>query len=266
MRRALAAAALSCLAAPAAAQVNIEPVADRVSDPGWSASLKGSLGFASGNSDFLDIGGDALVAHRTAHPRAAEDDGHAFRDRTLLQLNTRLLRAGEGDFVNHWFVHLRHTHMATLRAGVEVFGQLGDNRRLLQRWRVLGGAGGRFILADHERLRLWLGVGAMLEWEDREIDPAFDDPRYELDWRGTSYVGAALVLAPDTATLTNTVYLQPRLDDPADLQVLDELKLDLKITEAVSWFTTLAIRHDARPPADLAPTDLVTRNGIAISL
>jgi hypothetical protein len=48
--------------------------------------------------------------------------------------------------------------------------------------------------------------------------------------------------------LFNTLYVQPRVDDPGDLRVLDEAALVVGLAEHVSLKLAASVRVDTRPP------------------
>jgi len=258
-------AILLALMMPAQAQVNVEPIAAAASAPGWGFTWAGGLGVAAGNTSYVDLSTQSSVYFST--PLDADDpESTDFRDRIILNGNLASRRYDSGKVLDNRFVHLRYTRMQSHHLGFDVFGQVGNDRLLLQNWRILGGLGPRAVLVDTERAGLWLGSGYMIEWEDRAIGDEATDPRFELDHRWTTYITVRLDLLEDRLALVNTAYVQPRFDNFADVQLLDDLQLQITLTDALKWTTSLYLRYDSAPPSELAAGDLRLSNGLKLSL
>jgi hypothetical protein len=61
------------------------------------------------------------------------------------------------------------------------------------------------------------------------------------------------------------VYAQPRFDDLSDVRVLDELEIQAKVNDVVSFGTTLSELVDSRPPTGVRSTDLRLASELHIS-
>ncbi|MEN0067016.1 MAG: DUF481 domain-containing protein [Myxococcota bacterium] len=74
------------------------------------------------------------------------------------------------------------------------------------------------------------------------------------------------VLVPDELTLTETAYIEPRVDDPGDIQVINYFVLTSTITKALSMTGSLTVRHDSRPPLPVERTDVTLSWGLTLRL
>ncbi len=252
--------------ATASAQVNAETLAPVAEAPGLGLGWRGSFNLASGNADLVDVGND-LTAQWVTGFRAPPDDGEFwFRDRLLLYGHQLDRWVDDEVVLAERFAHLRYTRMLVPRLGVEGFAQAGNDVALLLLARAVAGGGVRVVALRSEHVDLWGGTGAMLEWE--HLDLPEDDPTDPtlLALRSTTYVTLRLLAADGRLTLSDTAYLQPRLDDPADVQVLDEARVDLKVVGSLSVGVALRLRYDSRPPAELAPLDLRWSNTATLQL
>lgn len=263
--------AWTSLGSAAHAQVNAETLVEGITKPGWGGGGKSTLAYARGNVDLLEVRGELSSYFATSHPDAPEgSDRFWFRDR-ILAYGSAGLKIVSGDrAANDGYAHLRYTRMQWLRAGGEVFGQAQyDQFRLLTR-RLLVGAGIRIVFANHDRFRGWLGTGSLIEFERRNIAPENRPPLGPdevsmINPRSSSYVTLLVPLIPEHLSLISTAYVQPRWDRPRDLQILQEAKLQVKVTKHLSISTDLSVRFDSRPPKTVERTDIRVGNSVLYS-
>lgn len=255
----------------ASAQMNAETFAESVTHPGIGGAGKSSFAFASGNVDLLEIRGDVSSYFATKHPDApAESERFWFRDRILVYGSAGLKIVSGEQAANDGYGHLRYTRMQWLRVGFEGYLQAQyDEFRLLQR-RLLAGAGVRVVFVNHERIRGWVGAGALIEFERRNIaaenqPPTGPDPVDMTNPRSSNYVTLLIGLVPKYLALINTLYVQPRWDQFRDVQILDEARLSLKVTDHLSVTTDLSVRFDSRAPKTVEKTDTRVGNGVVYS-
>ena len=258
-RALLAQIALGCLLfgfspeSHAAAQINTERL--RPGDPrsGASASLGASAAWKYGNVSLLQLDGKAAGLYY-AEPHSI----------LLSTLGTFGQQSGER-FASAAFAHLRWTAMWWSRIGSEVFAQLQYDEFLRLKLRELVGAGPRFVLVDTDSLRLAVGTGYMLEYE--QLDIAQDDPhpRTTLAHRSTSYVTLAAEVT-DRLQFGQTVYAQPRFDRPSDIRVLAEFELKVALNGTFALTTAFALRFDSDPPSEVDKLDLGLKNGLELTL
>ncbi|MFT6378246.1 MAG: hypothetical protein ACJARS_004910, partial [bacterium] len=92
------------------------------------------------------------------------------------------------------------------------------------------------------------------------------DPRREIDHRNSTYLALTVTPLPEQLTVQNTVYVQPRWDKPSDLQLINDFEVDLKVTQAVSFNTSLRLRYDSDAPSELVDLDYRLLNGLSVTL
>ncbi|MCB9687423.1 MAG: DUF481 domain-containing protein [Alphaproteobacteria bacterium] len=254
----------AALAGAAWAQVNAETLAPDAEAPGLGLGWRGSFNLAYGNADLVDVGNDLSTQWTDGFAAPPDDGRYWFRDRVLLY-GHQLDRWVTGDVVlAERFVHLRYTRMLVPRFGLDVFGQAGNDVSLLLLARVVGGGGVRVVAIRSDTFELWGGTGAMAEWEHRDV-PEAEEP-YMLNPRSTTYVTIRWDVVPDRFVVGGTGYLQPRFDDPADVQILEESRADVKLTDALSVGMAFRLRYDSRPPGELEPLDIRWSNTATLKL
>lgn len=250
MPRVLAVVALLSCWGAAAAQVNTERLRTALDDDGVAATLDASTAFATGNTEFLQIGLGGRV------------DTQLGSDAAFLVGRFDFARTDGASFVDKSFAHARYTAAVTGRLATEGFLQIERNRQQRLQSRRLLGAGVRLTLADADSASLAVGLTPMLEVE--VLDEALGGTQSAVV-RLSSYLSGRLALGPRTSA-SAVVYVQPRADAVGDVRVLGQAALDVGLTRAIALRTRLNVRHDARPPAEVERTDLTIENGLVLTL
>jgi hypothetical protein len=240
-------------ALPCAAQVNVERLRP-AGEPGLRTTLDGDFALRTGNTEIIELG----IAGRIDLQREASH--------TFLVANTRYARRDGVRFRNMAFSHLRHTHEVRRMVSVEGFAQVERDAYTLLQLRALVGSGVRLYYFRAEDAHLAHGIAVMAEHERLDaarIGPQ-DEPAVTVG-RLSSYLTLRTRLG-EHANLVNTAYVQPRLDDPADLRLLHEAALQVQLGPRVAFQTALNLRYDSRPPESVGSLDLTVRNGIVLRL
>jgi hypothetical protein len=241
----------------AAAQVNTEVLRDLSVDE-WRASVGGDLALEAGNVDLVEVGAHARFDVR-------REAAYAF-----FVGQVRYGVQNETTFKNRSFAHARLSRdLGACPAGVclvgEAFAQLQHDAFTLLQLRTLVGAGLRARLAHRPALGVYLGLTPMLEIENLDAARVERHPAHLTTARGSSYLSLHLAVT-DLVTLRQTLYVQPRLDAPGDLRVLEQARLEVQLTRALALVTSLNVHVDRRPPDGVEPLDLALRNGLRITL
>lgn len=249
---ALAAAVLSTPATARAGIVNVQSILTNEAEEGLSGSLTGSLDWRTGNVDLL-----LLSAAPTARYRSGDHLGIAIVKGELGE------RVGER-FIFRSFEHLRYRYSFTELILGEAFVQHTFDEFKRLRLRALFGAGPNVTLIGRDNLRVQFGVAYMLEYEELRDDGAIDAGETDLAHRASTYLTGAYEL-DDRVQLVNTVYAQPRLDDPSDVRLLDESELVVQLTEKLSLTTSFSMAYDRAPPAEIKRLDTALKTAITYS-
>ncbi len=237
---------------PALAQVNIEAQRREPADTGVAATLATDLQLRTGNVEHFRLAINGRVDYRTK--------------------TTSTFAVGRGDlglvgsnrFSNAGLFHLRTGWRWRPRLIPEAFAQINyDEPRLLD-LRALVGGGLRVGLTDMESVHLWVGTGYMLEYERLDLPDTARHPPTTTAHRWSSYL-AGRVRAGPNATFVATGYVQPKLDEPADLRILSDMSMGVSITQALSLTVGFSLRYDGRPPDNVEKLDTELRNGLTVA-
>lgn len=236
------------LATAASAQVNTERLRQSLGEDGVTVSLDASAAFATGNTEYLQVG------------LGGRADARLGRDLAFVVGRLDLARTDGESFLDRSFVHARYTAALGGPLAAEAFAQVERNRQQRLDARSLLGAGLRVSLVNADSAALAVGVTPMLEVERLDDDLGGGQDAVV---RLSSYLSGRVALDGRTA-LSAVVYGQPRADAPGDLRVLGQAAVDVGLTRAVALRVRVNIRHDSRPPAGVEPTDFSVENGLVV--
>lgn len=242
---------LPCLAS--AQIVNVQSLAGKPVDPGLSGNATLALDWQAGNTQIL--AGSAAVTN-------------FYRmDANLLLLTVSGAYGVKGTPDGAWaeepyqqkiFEHLRFRHTLSPAWSLEAFGQHEYDRWRRLKFRALGGVGGRWDSDPWDGAHVGVGLAYMAQWEELLKPKPGDLTGVHLEHRASSYVTGALELTK-AAAASLTTYLQPRLDDPADLRGLVEASLTVALTKRLQLKATYGLGYDLRPPQGVRGYDATTK-------
>jgi len=228
--------------------VNIED--ERLEDPpeGLTGSLNLSISGESGNQDTLTASGGLRADY--------------VRDtRQWISVASRRYGTSSGEVdTDESFVHLRRVSKLDSQRAWEAFLQGEQNPFRLLQWRGLLGAGLRFGPYEHTEpgTRHYLGLGSFMEWERRELP---EGSVHTETLRGNFYWNFRHQTEEGTR-LSQTLYLQPALDDWDDHRVMSQLGLTTPVTRRVDVQAGVVLRYDSQPPGDIERLDVSYEFGL----
>ncbi|NKB24785.1 MAG: DUF481 domain-containing protein [Kiritimatiellae bacterium] len=203
---------------------NISGMQGNVEQEGWGVSAK------------LDLYKDGITYFIVTDVQ----DNETFGNKTADSLTT----------------HLRNIRQWTPKVAWEGFVQYErDNVKRLNK-RVLVGTDGRFTLAKEEnKIESYLGVGAF--YFDEKLDGDEDDDGVRISTYFTYKHNIN-----ENLSVANTLYFQPKVDDMADLRILNHLTMQVKMTASMSLTSGLDFLHESEPAFGVEETDWIYRSGI----
>lgn len=232
--------------------VNVQALFDEATSPlGVSGGAELSMDWRTGSTKLVVARGLVLGQWRTAkHTVLGVVRGeYGFAQDELI--------------VSKFLEHLRYRYRFMDWLAGETFAQheIDAFRRL--RLRALVGAGPRFTLKSTEDASLVLGTAMMLEYEQLRHDDAPDAGAETLDLRLSNYVMGRVRLM-ENMSLTETLYVQPRLTRFSDVRLLNETLLLVEPNKRFTFSIGFILTYDAAPPATVPPMDTQLRSGIGV--
>ena len=168
-------------------------------------------------------------------------------------------------FKRRTFEHVRVRATLDCRWRWEAFAQheLDGIRRLAVR--ALTGTGPALQVVNTKNVSLLAGASYLFEYEqfDRRTG-ASDAGQREIAHRASLYVTGQQKIG-DSAAFIETLYVQPRIDEPRDLRLLGELTVTKKLSKRIALTDGLVIAYDHTPPEGVKRYDLQLRIGVLIT-
>lgn len=254
---------LLCWPALASASVNFEKRRRALVRPGWSLGLDVRGGLRRGNINVLELGADEFVGWQTERLGLLLLGEHRFRAQTLARAGMGFSDLPRARQIHAHMGHLRLFHRLTPRLSAEAFTQVEADELNLLRWRHLVGLGLRVRIVEREGLSVYAGTAYVPELEvlDRALFLAQPGGHGPINaWHRVGQV-LDVSVGRGPVRVVGTSYVQPRVDEPGDLRVLQEAALVVTVSERVAVKLAGSVRVDTRPPTYCAVA--VGRQGCA---
>lgn len=238
-------------ALPSSAQVNTEAMRVQLAR-GIDGALGAGFTLRQGNTELYIVDFNGRL------------DVYSGRHKGFVVGNVRFLQSINDVLVNNGFGHVRYNAFLKTWLIYEVFGQVEyDETRLLNQ-RMLTGTGLRFKVYKVEKSSIYLGTTPMLEHE--ALNPAkvtTQDPSTTVVRWSNYFVGRTETA--NNVVLGTTFYVQPRINEWADLRLLGDLSLNVLLNKYISFGVTMTYRYNSQPPANLKSYDLLLQNTLTVS-
>ena len=240
---------------PAAAQiVNVQgALAKAPEKDGAAAEVSAKLMWRTGNNPLIDLGGSGAVVVRRG------------RVIGLVLARGEYGRSNGVTLTEKTFEHLRARVTIDCRWRWEAFLQHEFDRFRRLSFRAVAGTGPALQLVDKPTLALLAGAAYMFELErlDRRMGVT-DGGEQRVSHRASVYLTGHEDLS-SSVSIVETVYAQPRLDDPADIRVLGELGVQSKLSSRIALKDSLVIAYDDSPPEQVERLDTALEVSLLLS-
>ncbi|MBA3539641.1 MAG: DUF481 domain-containing protein [Deltaproteobacteria bacterium] len=211
------------------------------------------LDWREGNNSLFDISGTGTVL--------------AKQGRVLL---LGLARGGYGKsrgfvLTRKSFEHVRARVTLDCRWKWEAFGQHEFDQFKRLTLRAIVGTGPALQIIDRKTVGLLAGAAYLYSYErlDQRAGTIDAGVRF-FEHRASLYLTGRQLLG-ENATLIQTIYVQPRIDDPGDVRVLGELALISKLSTRIALTNGFTIAYDRTPPDQIRRFDTELKVGIIVT-
>jgi hypothetical protein len=212
-------------------------------DDGVTGKLELKVDWRTGNNSLVDLGGGGSLL--------------AKRGDLLVLL---VARGGYGTsrgltLTKRSFEHLRFRYAVDCRWRWEAFAQHEYDafRRIVIRGLV--GSGPAFQLVESTAATVLLGAAYMFELEELDSrDGTSDAGERSVFHRASFYVTGTHKLG-EGVSITETIYVQPRLTHPSDVRVFAEIAVTSKLSKRLALSDALIFAYDRTPPDEIERLD-----------
>jgi len=178
------------------------------------------------------------------------------RHKILAISDLATIKAGNQDYVNSGFQHLRYAYKFFVRVSMESFVQAQFNRVLLLDYRYLAGIGPRIRIIKRSQYKLYTGVMYMFEHQSQAFETII-----QTNHRMSSYLTFNIGLSK--FDFSSTTFYQPVLNDFGNYRIASDNNLDIGINNHFNLKIGLNLLYDTRQPPGIPPVVYVFRNGIS---
>jgi len=164
-----------------------------------------------------------------------------YYDKLLISItNFNFVKAGDQNFINEGFQHLRYNSKVNNWLTFELFGQVQYNERANIAIRALGGTGFRYQLLKNKRDKIHLGTSYMYEFEEESTE----EIRHN-NHRLNTYLSLAWHPQPNIK-IASTSYYQPLFDNIKDYRLSSQTAVIFAFSKRLDFKTTFSIIYDSR--------------------
>lgn len=245
------------LVVPAVAHAQIVNVQGALAKPpqedGLAGQLELKLDWRTGNNELFDAGaaGTLLVRHGRLLGLAIARGEYG--------------RGSDTTFKKKTFEHARLRYRIDCRWKWEAYTQheLDAFRRLTVR--ALVGTGPALQIVDSAPVSVLTGLAYMYEYE--RFDDRMDTSDAGARWyahRASFYVTATQKIG-EAAALAQTIYVQPRIDEPGDFRMFGEVSITSKLSKHIALTDALVVSYDRTPPEGIKRYDTQLRLALLIT-
>lgn len=179
------------------------------------------------------------------------------KSRFLFLNDINFIKAGNTNFVNAGFQHLRYNYKIVNRITWEAFVQAQYNQILKLNLRLLGGTGPRFKLLKNDRIRLYWATLYMYEHEDI----AGEAIQYNTH-RMSSYLTFSVNIGKN-ADFTSTTFYQPNIQNFTDYRIANDSSFELIINKKLNFKTGFNLLYDTQQPQGIPNLVYSLKNGLS---
>ncbi len=225
--------------------VNIENQRLQAKENGWLGSIGLNMTYIKNTREIWQIGSRVRVQY------------HQDKHTALWLSELNFVKAGQSDFLNNGFEHLRYNYELTDsgRLVVEAFRQMQYNKVQKIKLRSLFGAGFRYNVIDRDSAQVNLGLHAMYEFEELSNEES------NRHFRMSSYLSFDFQFNKNLG-INSITYYQPDIANFTDFRMSNETSLRTKITEKLDLKVIFRVTYDEKPPEGVPQNTVYLMNGV----
>lgn len=225
--------------------VNIEAKRINADSAGWYGTVSAGMDVNKFDKWILNVKADVNIEY--LHKKSL----------ILFISNARMIKAGNTDFVNSAFQHIRYNYSLQKRITAEAFTQIQYNALLKVKNRFLLGGGARWTLVEGKNAKIYLGTLGMFEYE--EIN---NTNEIHNDLRLSTYLSTTWFINK-MCSFSNTNYYQPKMNDFRDFRFSSQSRLRFDFNKNLSFFFMYDGIYDSRPPVGVLNLVFSLSNGFS---
>ena len=220
---------------------------------GTTAQLELKIDWREGNNSLFDVGGSGTVLVKRGK---------------LLALAIARGEYGRGagtTFKQKSFEHVRARYTLDRRWRWEAFAQHESDRFRRLTVRGVVGTGPALQLVRDDHVNLHAGLAYMLEIERFDDRDGTTDAGARFRQHRASFYLTGTQKISETVEVVETVYVQPRIDEPSDVRLLGEISITTKLSKHIALTDGFTVAYDRTPPEGIKRFDTQLRVALLIT-
>ncbi len=235
----------TCMLQQARAQiVNVESQRISTDTTGWAGSVEGGFSVAKDVEQVFSANAGAHIQYKGA------------KSLYFLLGDYSFLKGAEKKYIDNIFFHYRYNYKFTEAIRGEFFTQLQGNKITKIDTRFLVGLGPRIKVPTSNKLKAFVGVIFMYEYE-KELT---EELAYHRDARNSTYFSITY-MPNEIIKLTSTTFYQPRLDHFGDFRILNQENVAFTITKKLSAVLSWNYLFDRYPVEGVPLSNFTFKTG-----
>jgi len=178
------------------------------------------------------------------------------KHRILAISDLMFIKAGNKDFVNAGYQHLRYNYKIINRVTWETFTQAQYNKVLLLDRRYLAGTGPRLKVLKKKQARIYTACLYILEYQSQNNDSISG-----YNNRLSSYVTLSFTVGK--MEFASTTFYQPNLAGFDDFRIANDSNLELNINNHLNFRVGFNLLYDTRQPIGIPELTYILKNGLS---
>lgn len=209
--------------------VNVEDKRSTFTDSiQWVEQLELGFNLTHNKKDVFNIKGKAQIEF-------------TYYDKLLISItNFNFVKAGDQNFINEGFQHLRYNSKLKEKLTFEIFAQVQYNERTNIALRALAGTGLRTRIFQKEKDKGYLGISYMYEFEEESLE-VIKHHNHRLN----TYLSFSWHPQPNIR-VASTSYYQPLFTNPKDYRLSSQTAAIFSFSKRLDFKTTFSILYDTR--------------------
>lgn len=180
------------------------------------------------------------------------------KSRIIFLNDINFIKAGNTDFANAGYQHIRYNYKFNKLLTAEAFTQTQYNPILKLNFRYLVGLGPRIKILKKSFARIYAAVLYMYEY-----DEVTTDSEKIKEHRASAYLTFTLHLLKNL-DITSTTFYQPNLGYFNDYRIANDTGLEINITKHLNYKTSFNLLYDTKQPIGVPNLVYNLKNGLSI--
>lgn len=215
--------------------------------------VEGKIDWREGNNPLFQIGGVASVIV------------HEGKFLGLVLVKGEYGVSNGVDLSRKTFEHIRARYSIDCRWKWEAFAQHEFDRFRRLSVRAVAGTGPALQIVNDKQLALLAGAAYLFEIEQLDNRPMTIDAGDRTTAHRASFYLTGLEKVGDQVSIVETIYVQPRLNEPDDVRVLTEIAVTTKLSKRIALVDAFTVAYDRTPPDGIKRFDSQLTFGLLLT-